>query len=675
MKLGPLLALLGLLASCAGPRSELGGPVQRAEQQGVRMRFEGALQYDAERLATVVAEDLERLPQASNRRAVLDDAAFALQRFYRREGYADAEVDFEELDSTRVRFVVQEGPRVLVERFEFPGASLFSTEQLAELYDAPRVGDRPVLVTGSVAELARALESRYVERGCVEARVGAPRIERDAGSGLARVVIEVQEGRVFRIGSVTWLGDLRGFEARLLELARRERGETYTLLRVSALCAGAAELYAERGYPEVRVRPTRETLGKDAAVELELTVDPGPHVTIGAIEVRGMERVDRELVLERLAFREGREWRASDERESLRELSRTGLFESVELTLEGSGPARTLVVQVHETNTRELYVEPGYGSYERLRIGIGWRDRNWLGTGRTLSLEATLAELAQRASAALVDQRLFESEFEGSLTFFGGRRVEPSFTSTDYGGSLAITREFTENFRGIAGYELKRSEISDVDADVSTSEDVQDVNIGSITVTPSWDGRDQYFVPTRGTFAQLALEYASGATGSELDFLRTRWTTSRFFALGRRTVFAASWRGGVIDPLPGTETIPLQERFFNGGENTVRAFREDQIGPVDADGDPLGGEAFNVLSVELRRELAGNLDGALFWDAGDVVERSGDVLRFDDLRHGPGVGLRYRLPVGPVRLDLGHNIDPRGNESEWVLHLSVGMAF
>jgi outer membrane protein insertion porin family len=671
------LLLCLLLCACASRRGDSGAPVQRVERRGVSLVFDGALSYGVERLGAVVSEDLERLANAPNRRAVLDDAAFALQRFYRREGFADAEVEFEERGENRVRFQVREGPRVLIERFDFPGVRELGVDELEELYEAPRVGERPVLVAGAIAELARALESRYVVRGFVKVEVLEPRIEREAGSALARVSIEVREGRVYRLGELTWSGELGELAGELEALARRERGTTYTSQAVGSLCSRAAELFAERGYPDIRVRPSNEAFGEGDEVSLELSVEPGPLVTIAAIDVRGTERVDRELVLSRVAFREGRRWRASDERDSLRELFRTGLFSSVELDLEGEGEgeARTLVVRVREALSREFSVEPGYGSYERLRLGIAWRDRNWFGSGRAFNVESTIAELAQRATVSLVDLHLLESDVEGSLSIFGGRRIEPSFTSSDFGGAVTLTRAFSRHVRGIVGYQFRRSGVSDVDATVASSELVQDVNIGSITVTPSWDDRDQYFVPTRGTFAQLSLEYASGATGSQLDFVRTRWTASHFLSLGETSVLGASWRGGVIAPLPGTDTIPLQERFFNGGENTVRAFNENELGPLDVDGEPLGGEAFNVFSLELRRELTTNLDGALFWDAGDVSASSSDVLSLKDVRHGPGVGLRYRLPVGPVRLDLGYNPEARDEESRWVLHLSVGMSF
>lgn len=139
------------------------------------------------------------------------------------------------------------------------------------------------------------------------------------------------------------------------------------------------------------------------------------------------------------------------------------------------------------------------------------------------------------------------------------------------------------------------------------------------------------------------------------------------------TLLAGGWRSGVIVPTGGTSEIPLQERFFNGGEGSVRSFEEAELGPLDRLGDPIGGETFQTWNLELRRRLTGNLWGAVFADAGNVGLTTSDY--FDDFRYGAGVGLRYLLPVGALRLDAGWNPDRRAGEDAVLVFLSVGMAF
>jgi len=206
-------------------------------------------------------------------------------------------------------------------------------------------------------------------------------------------------------------------------------------------------------------------------------------------------------------------------------------------------------------------------------------------------------------------------------------------------------------------------------------EETESVNISSVAVSPTWDSRDDVFAPSRGTRARFGLEWGSHYLGGELDFVRTRLEASRFWPLGERSVLAASLRTGVIAPIGDSDTIPLQERFFNGGQDTVRAFKQDQLGPADEFGNPEGGETFSVVSLEWRRRLSGKLAGALFVDAGNVSPQAAEYFSFRDVRHGFGVGLRYLLPIGPLRLDVGVNPAPRDDEDRVVAHFSVGMPF
>ena len=182
-------------------------------------------------------------------------------------------------------------------------------------------------------------------------------------------------------------------------------------------------------------------------------------------------------------------------------------------------------------------------------------------------------------------------------------------------------------------------------------------------------------VPTRGRQGRLRLEWAAERLGSDTEFLRAQLEFTQLVPLGEKNVVAASARTGVIAPLGTTDFIPLPERFFNGGENTVRSFKEDALAPEGVIGESRGGEAATTLNLEWRRQLVGNLAGALFFDTGNVTQNVADYWNFDGFRAGIGTGVRYLLPIGPVRLDLGFNPGAGSGEDEWVLHFSVGFPF
>ena len=122
-------------------------------------------------------------------------------------------------------------------------------------------------------------------------------------------------------------------------------------------------------------------------------------------------------------------------------------------------------------------------------------------------------------------------------------------------------------------------------------------------------------------------------------------------------------RAGIIHSLTASgpeeaTAIPIDERFFNGGADTVRSFGERELGPHDNHGHPVGGEFFTVFNIEYTFPILGELQGAIFTDAGNLLPTSEDI-GLNDMRYAVGAGLRYKLPVGPIRLDYGVNPDPR----------------
>ena len=107
----------------------------------------------------------------------------------------------------------------------------------------------------------------------------------------------------------------------------------------------------------------------------------------------------------------------------------------------------------------------------------------------------------------------------------------------------------------------------------------------------------------------------------------------------------------------------------------MRSFKEQELGPADSFGNPIGGEVTNLFSTELRYHFTPAVQVALFFDTGNVILDYNDYFDFDDFRSGVGVGVRYLLPIGPLRLDYAINPDPRPGEEEWVLHFAVGLAY
>jgi outer membrane translocation and assembly module TamA len=164
---------------------------------------------------------------------------------------------------------------------------------------------------------------------------------------------------------------------------------------------------------------------------------------------------------------------------------------------------------------------------------------------------------------------------------------------------------------------------------------------------------------------------APGVTEDPRGTPLQRWVQQSGLAFGARSGLVHSLNHSGPDE---ATTLPIDERFFNGGADTVRSFGERELGPLDKHGNPLGGEFYTVFNVEYTFPLYGELQGAVFTDAGNLSPTS-ENPGLTELRYAVGAGLRYKLPIGPIRLDYGVNPDPRPDEDFGAFHFSFGFAF
>jgi len=689
-----------LLLALAACRS-----TQEADESAVERAFDFAVEGNESvttgALERALAFELDEFARSGHARPLADDAAHGARVLYRRKGFPFATVDFrveEGEDRPRLVLTVDEGPRTVIDEdaLEVRGVAEFTRAEIAAWFDGPRtglLGRGPLLyVADRVEAVPEALRTEYVARGFLDVVVPPVGVEFSADRRTAKLTLEVREGLRYRVGDarLEQVGDLDEEVAASCEQVLRgarsdEDGPRVFHPRFPWELRGALhELLLRRGHPDpmvdVRVVPGAEP----GLVDLAVTVHPGPRAVIDEVLVTGREKTRPSFVDSRIQFEPGDAWSVQGERESLRRLYQSGLFRRVSIELlpaqapaDEDPVARSFSVELEEAPSREYWIEPGYGSYEELRLRIGAREKNLFGTGRQLALEGALAVKATRGRVGLVDPWFLRTSLVGDLSATFEERENPSFTERESGFGAFLTQPWTRAQATTFGYQFRSTAITDFEAITGeVAESLEDVDLSSLRLSHRYDTRSPVFLPTVGSYFEGSLEWGDDTLGSELDFLRTTVAGATYLPLREGTVLAASLRLGVIAPTAADATIPLQERFFNGGSNAVRSFEQDQLGPKDPDGDPVGGESYKTASLELRQRLGeSHWELAAFYDAGDVQSQAADWASFDDFGTALGLGLRYLLPVGPARLDLAWNPDASGDEDELVLHLALGISF
>ncbi len=677
-----LLALVLLL--CTAGCALLGGTIAPKD---VDLEFEGFVAVEKSEAILRIAYLFENFAAEPTHGPVLDDAAFELELLLESRGFRAARVDATLVpDAGRrpiARFVALVGVRTRITAVELTGVD-----------DADRESALAILGTGvepnwyserTVSAGVGVLVAWFRDRGHARA-VATPSETTFSTDGTTAVVsVRVVPGPLHTLTQVdirfTSGGMPDGVSAPALEAVTHEFVDKPWTDRISRLLRGRIEaVLGEHGFPDAKVGV--HLADEDpSAVVLAFDVAPGPRVRVGAVRIVGLAATSESFLESRVELQADAWYQRSLLFASIQNLSRSGLFDSIDVELVALVPPRVVdgtetrdvVVEVVEAPAREFHVEPGYGSYEGLRFGFGARQKNLFGTGRIADLTATVGDIAQRVDLSLIDPWILGSSATATASVFWNRREEPSFERLERGVELGASWRLGEewNVRGI--WQYRESEARDVEVDAPAVDD--DVRISEISIEPTWDARDAFADPHQGHLTRGAANLSADALGSEVEFVRLRFEHAHFVPLASRTTLALSAQLGWIAPFGGTDEIPIQERFFNGGENSVRSFRESQLGPEDADGSPIGGEASTTASVELRQGLGRRFQVAVFVDAGTVELESDDLFAFTDPGFGIGLGLRYLLPIGPIRLDGALNPDPDAGESEAVVHLSVGFSF
>jgi outer membrane protein assembly complex protein YaeT len=333
-------------------------------------------------------------------------------------------------------------------------------------------------------------------------------------------------------------------------------------------------------------------------------------------------------------------------------------------------------VQVREKEPREIRAAIGYGTEDEFRAQLQWRHNNWSGGGRRLSVTARYSALTATGATEFVQPHFLSPANRAVLTFRHDREEEETFLLNATRFIPRLERSFSRRFKAFIGYRLEFAQLSDVaDATVQSLGGIKERGLLSGPVLGiRWSSADDLLNPTKGEVATFTINQAGKIWGGTYSFYKITAEARKYISIGWETVFASRLKIGFADPMGSDKDFPIFERFFAGGEQSVRGFGRRRLGPLSQSGDPVGGLSLIEGSLELRRLLWSDIGGAVFLDFGQVSKGSWNVA-VDDLKFSAGFGLSYRTPVGPLRLDVGFPFRAPRGDRPWQVHFSVGAAF
>ena len=642
---------------------------------------------------------------------LVEEARSEIAKYYREIGHYTVVVDrtSETLEdgTMRVSFQIDPGETVLIEEVTIQGNKELPDERIRRqmLTRPSALFSRNPLKPDVLEEDVGSIRSLYLEQGFLGARV-EPHITLSPDGKVARVVISIEERERSKVGSVTFQPRTEGVaEKELAKLVPLRRGSPYGPDLASGGENALRLFYDAHGYPDVVV--TTEAKRDGQTVDVTYQIEPGQKQSIQRIDIEGNQRTAAKVISRELHMTPGDAVSREQMREAQQRLYRLGIFEGVTIdTAPAAGASeRVLRVRVRETENLTAGVGVGYDSESGPRGTVELADANFWGRARYVGVQARASAKDDRLQTVWKEPRLSGRNWDSTWSSFWERVERESFDFRRIGTSFLVNLKHSSTLTTLLRYNFNVSNVfnvSTLDSNVlselqtETGQKLEPgrTRLASAGVGVVRDTRDSPFSPQRGTYLSADVRTFVPAVGSQKSFVKMFFQGTYQRQLAPSLVFATSARLGIAPTFAGTASVPLVERFFGGGDNTVRGFPRDLLGSnADRDSDgttdnpggtlvrqspgglkPLGGEALLIFNQELRFPIRHWLGGVVFYDAGNVYLRPSD-LSFSDLRHTIGSGLRLETPVGPIRLEYGHKLDRQRGEGRGQFYISIGPAF
>ncbi len=663
--------------------------------------FVGATSFKEKELLSVLKEQITSIEQLGLIAARADDAAFFLELYYRKHGFSKVEVRYTIVGSNRLRLEIQEGPRITIRNINFIGNETLASDKLFEFVVGPtrerysKAEKKLPYVKSDVDEGVDLVRRLYISEGFLNVIVQAANVQ-PVDDNYVDLTIAIVEGNRYYFGDLSFGGSVVYQPEQLRAEMADILTEPYTDRRLADIPRRLQTYFKARGYYNAKVDAVGNPAGaRGGRVPVRITISPGAVYYFDGATVTGTRRLHPSFLQKRFRPLSGKKYNPTALDDKFREMMRTGLFNILQIKPQPVGDDHLqLQISAEEAKSKEFGFSFGYGTYAGVIVGASFRERDLFGTGRPLTTSAEYSERGYKGEILYEDPWLFETENHLKLRLSALTFDYDGYSKFEIGTRIDLSRQLTKQYEVGAVFLARHVDVTSADIPAQFLGRTS-YQVNSIGFTQTYDPRKSPLVSPRGIVIDNTFDYATEALGSELEFVRATARVSYYipFAPQKKTVqlnpsadeqvsgfqhwfrqslLAFGARVGVIEGLNGT-AIPIDERFFNGGSNSVRSFGERDLGP-HVNGDPIGGEFFSVYNVEYTFPIFGELQGAVFVDAGNLLPNAEDA-GFDDLRYAVGVGLRYKLPIGPLRIDYGVNPSPRDDEDFGAFHFSFGFAF
>jgi len=528
------------------------------------------------------------------------------------------------------------------------------------------------------AERLQRIRAALISQGYRAARLQRSAASLDATTGAVHVSAQFAAGPLYVVGPVTIEAESHSGAVDSSETS------TYSGVALTAEWEQARLMelrnaaYAQ-GYPDAEV-VMQEVGSTDSGAnrllcQLRFVVRRGEFVRLRQVRFEGDVLSQRSVLQRQANLKPGQPVNLLAVSEARRKLMALGIHQRVGYKFDPQrGPERDVVYQLDPSQLQELQLSIGWGSYEMARFGFNWEHRNPWGRAQRYELGAKQSFKSREVNLGYTVPQLLGTDLNAYAKVDYSTREELS-----YDRSTAKLSFGTSAVLAASGFQLSLEyglALEDADRNPNSGFDsAEEVTVSSLRAWATLDRRDDFLAPTRGYNLFASLESAYRLLGGTVNFQKVEFGGGYHFPLNESLLLHFGLRtGGIFSTGAAAANIPFNQRFFWGGENSVRGYQAGGAAPLGANGDQVGAEFYVLGNFEFEQRIWNEFSALLFCD-GLADARDGFFRQSVDYLYSVGLGLRYNTVVGPMRLEYGYNPQPEPQRRRATLHFSIGFPF
>jgi outer membrane protein insertion porin family len=613
--------------------------------------------------------------------AVLRDSVERLIEFYRQSGYPFSSITYQKEEPepglVRVIFQVLEGPHALLEEITFAGNIFLNSKNLKKLMKTKTGGifSRGIFLEAVLKEDIVAIQNFYRKSGFLQTQVKWEMVYPKEKTSLS-LQFNIEEGVRTFIRGIHFEGNLSFSPDLLRKNIQLKKGLPLNSSLLREDLRSVLSFYSKRGYIYAKIDQEVNFRDDRQQVDIIYRISEDQIAYVSDIQLKGNDYTQDHVILRELLVKKGDVYNYEKVLKSTRRLYRLGYFKEVRfepIQSEGKNYFRAMDLRIKEKFTGSLEFGGGYGEAEGVVGFVQISQNNLYGTGRKAVLRAQASFENSEYTLSFLEPWLFNYDLDARVGLTYQIQERTSYKLNTYGTTIGLEKDFGDHIKGTLSYQFERNK-TDVISPTLVPDDEDRFNIATINPGLVRSTRNDLFNPTSGSLNGIQFRQAARILGSEEQFSKITLRSLWYFPLVSWTVFAVSGSGGMANEFGNSKQVPITERFFLGGRETVRGYKQDSLGPRAQDGTLTGGDVMVNLNYEVRFFLPFKFGLVGFVDSGMVWNEPREI-NFLELNYSAGWGVRYFTPIGPLRLDIGYKLDPEGGEDPYEIHFTLGQIF